>query len=252
AVPVFADWATFNVPDHATGLLRASALQHMDPARRERALDLGGRYPMRLDDDAGAGRVLRTGEPELVADIPDSMLATIAHDERHLTLLREIGLRSMINVPLVARGETLGVLSFATGHSARRYDEGDLRFALELAHRAALAIDNARLFAAERSARERTERLQRVTAALTEALMPEQVAEVIIREALPSVGAQAGSVCVYDEPSGQLTLVAQSGLPAPLVAALRTFSPPAGSAAARLLTGTETVLSGPTDWESRY
>src|SRR5690606_35390772 len=153
----FADLATFSEPDRASGQLRTSALQHADHARGAAAVDLDGRYPMHLRDRVGAGRVLRTGDPELIATVSDDALQALALDEEHLSLLRGIGLQSIINVPLVARGETLGVLGFATCHSERRYDENDLRFALDLAHRAALAIDNARLFAAERSARERTE-----------------------------------------------------------------------------------------------
>ncbi len=250
AVPVFADLATFSEPDGTTRFLRTSALQHADAAQQEIAVEIDGRFPMHLDDDSGAARVLRTGEPELIPTISDATLESIARDGEHLILLRNAGVRSIINVPLVARGEMLGVLGFAISQSERRFDEGDLRFALELAHRAALAIDNARLFAAERSARERTDRLQWVTAGLTEALTSAEVADVIIREAVPLVHARAGAVLVHDERSDEVVLLSQSGLPAQVVKPLKRFRPRATSSVARLLTGSFPVLSGPSEWEA--
>ncbi len=252
AVPGFADLATFSEAVGTTGLLRTSALQHSDAAQRELAAEIGGRFPMRLDDDSGAGRVLRTGEPELIPTMSDATLASIARDGEHLALLRSAGLKSIINVPLVARGEMLGVLGFAIIQSERRFDEGDLRFALDLAHRAALAIDNARLFAAERAARERTDRLQWVTAGLTEALTSAQVADVIIREAVPLVHARAGAVLVHDERSDEVVLLSQSGLPEPVLKPLQRFQPRAASAVARLLTGSCPVLSGSSEWEEDH
>ena len=95
----------------------------------------------------GVPNVLRTGAAELYAEIPDELIRKTATDEEHYRLLTEIGLRSVIVAPLVAREHTFGALTFASGRSGRRFDERDLEFARELALRCAAAIDNARLYA---------------------------------------------------------------------------------------------------------
>src|SRR5439155_20698435 len=132
--------------------------------------------------------------------IDHAMLAEAARDPEHLEYLERVGLTSALTVPLAARGRTFGALTLAMTESGRHLAEEDLRFAEELARRAGLAIDNARLIEAERlagqaaeRAADRTARLQAVTAALSEALTSERVAEVIVSQALPALGADAGS-----------------------------------------------------------
>ena len=73
-------------------------------------------------------------------------LVAVARDEEHLALLRELGFTSAIVVPMIARGKTLGAISLISAESGRKYDEADLDLANELALRAALAVDNARLY----------------------------------------------------------------------------------------------------------
>jgi serine phosphatase RsbU (regulator of sigma subunit) len=150
AVPGLADWCTVHLRDD-DGLLRGAALAHADPAKARWASELSHRYP---PDEAGAiglGGVLRSGRPELVEEITDEMLVAAAVDDEHLALLREVGLTSYLSVPLVARGEAFGALSLLTGvESGRRLDAGDLALAEDLAVRAATAIDNARLYRAQR------------------------------------------------------------------------------------------------------
>lgn len=144
AVPVLADWCTADVLDEQ-GIPRRLAIAHPDPALLQIARELERRYPPEPDAPYGVPSVLRTGRPEMVPDIPDELLAAGAKDEEHLRLIRQLGLRSYIVVPLIARGRTLGALTLVHGESGRRHDEGDLRLAEELAHRAAIAVDNARL-----------------------------------------------------------------------------------------------------------
>lgn len=91
------------------------------------------------------GRVLHTGEPVLLPEIADSLLAEIASDPRHLALLRELDPVSSMIVPLVARGRILGALTLTASRSGRRFDERDLELATELGRRAALAVEKARL-----------------------------------------------------------------------------------------------------------
>jgi serine phosphatase RsbU (regulator of sigma subunit) len=89
--------------------------------------------------------VLRTGEPQYVPEVTDELLEAGARDAEHLEIIRSVGLRSGMVVPLRARSQTLGAITFASAESGRIYDEDDLAFASELGRRAALSIDNARL-----------------------------------------------------------------------------------------------------------
>ena len=116
------------------------------------------RTPMR---PRGARNVIRTGEPELYPEIPEELLVAGAVDEEHLRIIREVGIRSAIVVPLVAHDRTLGALTLIAAESGRRYGHADLALALELARRAALAVDNTRLHRAELDARIAAERANR-------------------------------------------------------------------------------------------
>jgi len=132
------------------GALERVAVGHVDPARAELARELARRYPRRADEEwHPAGRAIRTGKPVLLPDVAAGMLASIGQDPRYvemLELLRRIGFRSFIVVPLVARGRILGTLSLSIDTSDRRYGDQDLALAEELAQPVAFAVDNARLF----------------------------------------------------------------------------------------------------------
>ena len=91
-------------------------------------------------------RVSRTGEPAYFPEIPDELLVAAAVDEEHLALIRSIGMRSALVVPLAVRGRKLGALTLVQAESGRRFDHADLAFAEQLAATAAVALDNARLY----------------------------------------------------------------------------------------------------------
>ena len=93
------------------------------------------------------------GRPLFVPTVTDEMLVALAKDAEHLELMRELKLSSLIIVPLVARGVTLGALTLCMTASGRRFDENDLALAQDLAQRQALAVDNARLFSQAQRAR---------------------------------------------------------------------------------------------------
>lgn len=145
AVPYIADWCAVDVVE-ADGNLRRLAAEHRDPDKTELAMMIQERWPARTDAPFGVPKVLRTGLPEYYSEIPDSLVEASAMDEEHLGILRQIGLRSVIIVPLIARGRTLGTISLVTAGSGRLYGAADLSLAEDLARRAALAVDNARLF----------------------------------------------------------------------------------------------------------
>jgi PAS domain S-box-containing protein len=144
AVPRVADWARVDVLED--GKLRTVAVEHVEPQKIELGLELARRYPEREDAQQGPPHVLRTGESELVPEITEEQLAELASDDLHLGLVRELGLQSYMCVPLQARGEVLGVISFVAAESGRRYGPEDLALAEELARRAGIAVENARLY----------------------------------------------------------------------------------------------------------
>jgi signal transduction histidine kinase len=122
------------------------AVAHVDPAKVDLAKELRRRYPPERGSLSGVGRVVETGQPLLVADVTDDMLVQSARDAEHLRILREVGMRSAILLPLTIRDQTVGVLGLFQAESRRRYAADDLTFGDELAHKAAAAIENARLY----------------------------------------------------------------------------------------------------------
>jgi PAS domain S-box-containing protein len=144
AVPEVADWCAVDMV--AGGAIERVALTHQDPAMVEMAEELQRRYPPDPRAQTGVPAVLRSGRSELYAEIPDELLRSAARDEEQYRLVKEVGMRSAMIVPMVARGRSVGALTFVSGLSGRRFDEQDLGLAEELARRCANAIDNARLF----------------------------------------------------------------------------------------------------------
>src|SRR3954454_22807424 len=143
AVPRFADWCAIDLVEDDR--LHRLAVKHVDPEKVALAVDLEERYPASRDVDGGAWTVVRTGQPLLVPEVTDEMIAPSAHDEEHLRLLRLLQLRSVLLVPLIARGDVLGVMTWVMAESDRRYDANAVPFAADLGRRAASAIDNSRL-----------------------------------------------------------------------------------------------------------
>jgi PAS domain S-box-containing protein len=144
AVPRIADWARVDVLEG--GRLRTLAVEHVDAHKVEVALELARRYPESPDATQGPPHVVRTGESELASEISDERVQELATDDFHLGLVRELGLQSYMCVPLVTRGEILGVISLVSAESGRRYGPDDLALAEELARRAGTAVENAQLY----------------------------------------------------------------------------------------------------------
>jgi signal transduction histidine kinase len=146
AVPELADEVLVDIV-RDDGRLQRLASAHADPLTLERIRELERRYPPKPRAQYGAGAVVRSGEAQLVPEISDEMVSAFAHDEAHEALIRDLGLRSFMAVPLSSRGRTLGALTFIASTSNRRYGPENLAFAQELARRAATAIENAQLHA---------------------------------------------------------------------------------------------------------
>ncbi|HEX6601786.1 MAG TPA: SpoIIE family protein phosphatase, partial [Solirubrobacterales bacterium] len=111
----------------------------LERIRREKPLDPAGEHPV--------AQVMRLNQPMVWRDLKaPEIVDKVSQSPEHLQLMQDAGYNSAAVVPLVARGRTLGALSFLHAHGDMRYDQGDLEFLAELGERAALALDNARLY----------------------------------------------------------------------------------------------------------
>ncbi|MEO8177578.1 MAG: ATP-binding protein [Deltaproteobacteria bacterium] len=151
AVPRMADWCAVDVVEEQ-GLKRL-AVAHVDPSRVEWVKELERRYPPEPNAQSGIAKILRTGQAEMFSEISAAMLAAAARDAEHLALIQQLELHSYIGVPLTRGASTFGVITLVMAESRRVYGESDLTGALALADRAALAVENARLFRAVEHAR---------------------------------------------------------------------------------------------------
>ena len=145
SVPALADWCVIHMVA-GDGKLQQLAAEHADPSKRELLGEINSRYPWGLDVAHGYRRVVRTGVSELISEITDAQLAEVSRGPEHLEMLRALGLKSTLCVPITARGRTLGAITFASAESERIYQQSDLTLAEDLAHRASIAVDNARLY----------------------------------------------------------------------------------------------------------
>jgi PAS domain S-box-containing protein len=166
-VPRLADWCGIDMVDEQGDVVNV-AVAHVDPAKVEMAHDLRERYPPDMEATTGVPAILRGGPAELYPEIPDELLVAGAVDEEHLRIIREVGIRSAMAVPMRLGGQTIGVISFVTSESGRVFDEDDLAFAEDLALRAATAVQNARLYAAQ----------ERVAHTLQASLLPDRLPDV--------------------------------------------------------------------------
>jgi PAS domain S-box-containing protein len=145
AVPDLADWCAVHIVD-MDGTIRRLAVAHIDPKRAAQARARPERYPIDPNAQHIVPQVIRSGKPEIYAEVTDEMLVASARDAEHLRTLRLLGFASYLCVPLLAHGRTLGAITLVMSDSGRRYEAHHLALAEELAHRAAAAIENAQLY----------------------------------------------------------------------------------------------------------
>lgn len=145
AVPKIADWCTVDIADNE-GVLQRLAVIHRDPQKIALIYELQRHFPPDKNAAVGQYKVLRTGQSDFFPDIPQEMLQTNTGDPEVRRIITELGLKSTMTVPLVAHGRTLGTLTLVMAESGRHYDSSDLALAEDLARRAALLIENAKLF----------------------------------------------------------------------------------------------------------
>lgn len=167
AVPALADWCAVELVDaqHRRELVVA---HHRDPGKQELAKRFREFEQDEQGPEQGPARVLRTGISELHPEVTDEQLVAAARNEQHLRLLRELGMRSAIIVPMRVPSRTLGLMTLVTAESRRRLTDDDLALAEQLARRAAVAVENSRLHTT----------LTRVAETLQQSLLPAAVPEV--------------------------------------------------------------------------
>ena len=142
-VPGMADWCLLHLVED--GVLNQAAGTHADPAREPLVEDLGNRQPHGLVPRF-VTEMLRTGQPALRPEVSGSYLEELSYDDESLDLLKRLGPRSYMGVPLMAGGKAIGILTLVSSAPNSNYDSEDLSLAEGLAHRCALALENARLY----------------------------------------------------------------------------------------------------------
>jgi PAS domain S-box-containing protein len=167
AVPDLADWCEVDLVDE--DLRREQiVIAHADPRLRELAHRARALEPPELIASSALRQVVTTGQSVRLFDVSDEHLADVAQSDRHLALLRELAIRSAIIVPMRVPARTVGAMSFFTSASRRRLSRDDVALAEQLARRAAVAVENARMVTA----------LSRVSETLQHSLLPSELPEV--------------------------------------------------------------------------
>lgn len=180
AVPDFADWCAVDVRE-GDGTVRRVAVVHVNAEKAALAQELQERYPPTLDGNDSVAHVLRTGEAVLRSAVTPEMIRQAAKDPEHARLAEAVGFASAIIVPMKIHDETIGAIVFAWSETGFHYNEEDFRLAQEIGVRAAVAVENARLFearereisvrrAAEAQVRDLNENLERLVAERTREL----------------------------------------------------------------------------------
>ncbi|HUJ24400.1 MAG TPA: ATP-binding protein [Myxococcales bacterium] len=257
-VPAVADVAIFDLLEPG-GSAKRVAVAAADAEADGVAQELLA-WPPRDPDAHPMSEAVRSGRARVLRNVSDEVLRSVAQTPRHFELLKRLGFVSVLEAPLSARGSVLGVLSLARGRPDA-YSDMDVRLAEALARRAAVAVENARLFTAEQAARLRAEearartlRLLSVTEGLEGALKAEEVAPVILQRGLVAAGAAGAAVLLVDDATRQLELLAWAGYDEDIMRgsharfSLDTPVPVAHAAN----TGEVVMIGSRAEWEARF
>jgi GAF domain-containing protein/anti-sigma regulatory factor (Ser/Thr protein kinase) len=188
-VPRLADWCGIQIVED--GRFETVAVAHADPTKVSFAAELRRRYPTDPEDTVGVPNVVRTGVSELYADVTPVMLTAGAVDDEHLRMISQLGMTSVLIVPLTGQSGTFGALSLVYAESGRHFDEADRSFVEEVARRAALAVDNARAYQQQSG---RLAAITRIAEAAQQAILapvPQQVGPVALAGAYVSAAREA-------------------------------------------------------------
>jgi PAS domain S-box-containing protein len=186
-VPRLADWCIVDLAEE-DGTMRRVAVRAAD-AEKQRVLDMLHReYPPVVGSGQPAGQALQTGATMYFPEFSPESLRRTTLDDRHYELMAQLDPRSAMAVPLIAQGRVLGALTFAWSESGRRYEESDTVLAEELGRRAAVAIQNARLYRSELEAQRRIAFLVEASDVLASSLDYDETLTALARLAVPRLG----------------------------------------------------------------
>ncbi|MDZ8259054.1 PAS domain S-box protein [Nostoc sp. ChiQUE01b] len=251
AVPEIADWCLIDIICD-NQLLRGVAAAHANPEKQELVEQLQN-YPPDLAETAGVAKVIQTGKSQIIHLISDEQIQGATHNASHLKILQELNPTSGMSVPLILRGRVLGVMTLVSS-SNRRYDTKSLMLAEELARRAAIAVDNARLYREAQQSQQaalratsRITRLQAITAALSESLTPTQVAEVIVEQSMAALGASSVFVALLTQSGTELEIIRTVGEQQEIVDSWRRFSINASAPLAEAVRNKQPIWQEPTE-----
>jgi PAS domain S-box-containing protein len=183
SVPAIADWCRIDLVDE-TGAARLVAVAHVDSQKVSWVYSMEARYPPDPASPRGLYQVIRSGQSEYIGEFTDAMLAAAVPDEERRRIIKQLGYRSIMIVPLTVRGRTIGAVTYITAESGRLFSRADLTLAEEVAQRSAVAVDNARLFRQVRELAAVEER-QRLARDLHDAVSQTLFSANIIAQALP-------------------------------------------------------------------
>jgi PAS domain S-box-containing protein len=142
--PAICDW--FIVDLTQGDELERLVVYHTDPSKIELAIDLQRKFPSSNKKGTSVSEVINTGKSLLFTELPEEFTKTNIRDTGLFENFRKLGINSVMIVPLTVRENVLGAITLCTAESGRHYTEEDLSFAEDIAYRAAMAIENAKLF----------------------------------------------------------------------------------------------------------
>src|SRR5947208_1519907 len=226
-VPALADLCVVDLVGD-DGEIRRVAAAHADPAKDEAARELARRFSPDRRGHHPVARALRSGRPELASEISAETLETIAPDPAHRELAHAMAYASYLVVPITARERTLGAISLVSAGSGRRYMAEDVPLAEDIARRAAVAIDNARLYHQSEARLRAAEAAAEIGGFLNQALDPDVVSRRIAESVRALLGLGTSLFYRVNPSTLEMTVVATSGTPIPGLEPGATL--PAGSA----------------------
>jgi PAS domain S-box-containing protein len=232
AVPHLADWCGVRICGPHDELEQV-AVAHVDPKKVELVREYGERTRTRVSDSNQTGDVIRSGKPLLIREITPELIDQAGIPEPRAALIRDLQMRSVIIVPLMAPGRpALGVMTLVMAESGRLFEERDLAMAEELGRRAAMAVENARLY---------TER-SHIATTLQQSLLPAELPKIAGFELASLYRAAGGPNDVggdfydaFEIPSGWMIVVGDVTGRGPQAAALTSLARYTLRTAGRLL-----------------